>query len=162
MVGWHHQLDGHEFEQALGVGDGQGSLACCSPRGHKVRHYWASELNWTDTKREGGVTGCHRLPGAEQTPESMWQCFNLVGVHVGPVTMFLYTSKRTNVISCTTTFYLCTNDLQLFIFMWMKSVNGSKGQAWEAEPWERAIMCISGSRQHSFKLGYIVLRNIFH
>ena len=31
MVGWHHQLDGYEFEQALGVGDGQGSLACCSP-----------------------------------------------------------------------------------------------------------------------------------
>ena len=35
MVGWHHQLDGHEFEQAPGVGDGQGSLACCSPSGHK-------------------------------------------------------------------------------------------------------------------------------
>ena len=31
MVGWHYQLSGHEFEQALGVGDGQGSLACCSP-----------------------------------------------------------------------------------------------------------------------------------
>ena len=31
MVGWHHQLDGHESEQAPGVGDGQGSLACCSP-----------------------------------------------------------------------------------------------------------------------------------
>ena len=31
MVGWHHQFDEHEFEQALGVGDGQGSLACCSP-----------------------------------------------------------------------------------------------------------------------------------
>ena len=31
MVGWHHRLYGHEFEQALGVGDGQGSLACCSP-----------------------------------------------------------------------------------------------------------------------------------
>ena len=31
MVGWHHQLDGHEFEQALGVGNGQGSLECCSP-----------------------------------------------------------------------------------------------------------------------------------
>ena len=30
-VGWHHQLDGHEFEQAPGVGDGQGRLACCSP-----------------------------------------------------------------------------------------------------------------------------------
>ena len=31
MVGWHHQLNGHEFEQALGVGDGQGSLAHCIP-----------------------------------------------------------------------------------------------------------------------------------
>ena len=35
MVGWHHRLNGHEFEQAPGVGDGQGSLACCSPWGHK-------------------------------------------------------------------------------------------------------------------------------
>ena len=35
MVGWHHQLNGHESEQALGVGDGQGSLACCSPWGCK-------------------------------------------------------------------------------------------------------------------------------
>ena len=35
MVGWHRQLNGHEFEQALGVGDGQGSLVCCSPWGCK-------------------------------------------------------------------------------------------------------------------------------
>ena len=35
MVGWHHRLNGHESEQAPGVGDGQGSLACCSPLGHK-------------------------------------------------------------------------------------------------------------------------------
>ena len=35
MVGWHHQLDGHEFEQALVVGKGQGSLACCSTWDHK-------------------------------------------------------------------------------------------------------------------------------
>ena len=35
MVGWHNELNGHEFEQALGVGDGQGSLACCSPWGCK-------------------------------------------------------------------------------------------------------------------------------
>ena len=39
MVGWHHRLDGHKFEQALGVGDGQGSLVCYSPRGHRVRNY---------------------------------------------------------------------------------------------------------------------------
>ena len=35
MVGWHHWLDGHDFEQALGVGDGLGRLACCSPWGCK-------------------------------------------------------------------------------------------------------------------------------
>ena len=35
MVGWHHRLDEQEFEQALGVGDGQGSLVFCSPWGHK-------------------------------------------------------------------------------------------------------------------------------
>ena len=35
MVGRHHLLDGHEFEQALGVGDGQGGLVCCSPWGCK-------------------------------------------------------------------------------------------------------------------------------
>ena len=34
-VGWHHQLDGHVFEQALGIGDGQGSLVCCSTWAHK-------------------------------------------------------------------------------------------------------------------------------
>ena len=36
MFGWHHQLDVHEFEQALGVGDGQGNLVCCGPQGCKV------------------------------------------------------------------------------------------------------------------------------
>ena len=36
MVGWHHRLTGHEFEQAPGVSNGQGSLACCSPCGCKV------------------------------------------------------------------------------------------------------------------------------
>ena len=35
MVGWHHRFNGHEFEQALGDGEGQGSWACCSPWGHE-------------------------------------------------------------------------------------------------------------------------------
>ena len=35
MVGWHHRLNGHEFEQAPGDGDGQENLACCNPSGHK-------------------------------------------------------------------------------------------------------------------------------
>ena len=49
IVGWYHRLDRHEFEQALRVGDGQGSLACCSPRGRKEvdTTEW---LNWTEKK----------------------------------------------------------------------------------------------------------------
>ena len=46
-AGWHHQLDGHEFEQAPGVGDGQGSLEGCSPWGHKELDM-TEWLNWTD------------------------------------------------------------------------------------------------------------------
>ena len=38
MVGWHHQLNGHEFEQTPGDHDGQGSLACCSPWDRRVGH----------------------------------------------------------------------------------------------------------------------------
>ena len=45
LVGWHHWLDGHESEQAPGAGDGQGSLACCTPWGHRVGHDWATQLN---------------------------------------------------------------------------------------------------------------------
>ena len=46
MVGCHHQLNGHEFEQARGVGDGQGKLVCCSPWLQRDRRDWATELNW--------------------------------------------------------------------------------------------------------------------
>ena len=47
MVGWYHQCDGHEFERALGVGDGQGSLLCCSPWGHKESDT-TEWLHWTE------------------------------------------------------------------------------------------------------------------
>ena len=46
VVGWHHRLDGHGFEQAPGVGDGQGGLACCSPWGCKESEM-TKRLNWT-------------------------------------------------------------------------------------------------------------------
>ena len=43
MVGWHHWLNEHEFEQTPGDSEGQGSLACCSPWGHKVGHDLVTE-----------------------------------------------------------------------------------------------------------------------
>ena len=48
MVGWHHWLNGHEFQQASGVGDGQGGLECCCPWGHRVGKDWSTELNRTE------------------------------------------------------------------------------------------------------------------
>ena len=47
MVGWHHRLNGHEFEQVLGVGDRQGSLVCCSPWSCKESDM-TEQLNWTE------------------------------------------------------------------------------------------------------------------
>ena len=49
MVGWHHRRDGHEFEQAPEVGDGQGGLACCSPWGH-------NELDTTERPNSNNPT----------------------------------------------------------------------------------------------------------
>ena len=48
MVGWHHRFNGHEFEQTLGVGDGQGDLACCDSWGHKESDT-TEQLNWTES-----------------------------------------------------------------------------------------------------------------
>ena len=65
MVGCHHWLNGHEFEQALGVGDGQWSLACCNPLGPKELDTteWLNwtELNWTGLQHA-------RLPWQPPTP----------------------------------------------------------------------------------------------
>ena len=52
MVGWHHWLNGHEYEQAQGVGKGQGSLVCCSPWGRKESDM-TEWLNWTDSEFPG-------------------------------------------------------------------------------------------------------------
>ena len=64
MAGWHHWLDGHEFEWTPEVGDGQGGLVCCDSWGRRVRHDWANELNWTELMR---VFSLHLL----------WYCFTI-------------------------------------------------------------------------------------
>ena len=63
MVGWHHRLNGHEFEQALGVDDGQGSLACCSPWGCKESD---NELV-TEQQQQGRADGMSRKRNRTQT-----------------------------------------------------------------------------------------------
>ena len=65
IVGWHHCLNGHEFEWTLGVGDGQGGLACCNSWGHRVRHDCATKLNWTEGFPGSSVV--KNLPVMEET-----------------------------------------------------------------------------------------------
>ena len=72
MVGWHHWLNGHEFEQALGVGDGQGGLSCCRPFGHN----WATEQDWIKTV--GNTTQSRptillaNFPGSNRSIQRFW------------------------------------------------------------------------------------------
>ena len=60
MVGWRLRLNGHEFEQALGVGDGQGGLMCCSPWGHKesdTTEQLNSNSKFIDSTIDGHTSG---------------------------------------------------------------------------------------------------------
>ena len=60
MVGWCHRLDGHEFEQALGDGDGQGSLACCSPWGREESDM-TEQLNNKNKKNASGTKSRNKI-----------------------------------------------------------------------------------------------------
>ena len=73
MVGWRHWLNGHEFEQGLGVGDGQGSLACCSPWGLKESDI-TEQLNWSVLSLP------HRDAFPAHRPES--RCITCICVYV--------------------------------------------------------------------------------
>ena len=63
MGGWHHELNGHEFEKAPGDGEGQGRLMCCSPWDCRVRHDWATEQQPPTNSKL-----CHKLCPIETSP----------------------------------------------------------------------------------------------
>ena len=76
MVGWHHWHNGHEFEHAAGVGDGQGGLVCCSPCGWKeldMTESW-TELNWA-----WSFSGKFSVPGTEEPLKCSWD-YNISGI----------------------------------------------------------------------------------
>ena len=102
-VGWHPWPDGHEFEQALGVGDGHGSLACCRPRGHKDSH--TTELNWQDPDHLNDKTqllmGRHQFQPQGNLHKPQDQCQPLEGRHVKQEKLWFWGLRKT------------TNEIQL-------------------------------------------------
>ena len=85
MIGWHHQLDGHNFEKTPGDSEGQGSLVCCSPWGHKrVRHNSGTEQHYltVSMSQESG----YRLAWspAQDLPRLKSRCHPGLKSHLGP------------------------------------------------------------------------------
>ena len=92
MFGWYHWLHEHEYEQAPGVSDGQGSLACCSPRDHKESDT-TEWLNWTKcdvTESEAGQRCPQLPPGSRQVSFSTSLDMRNTGLTVGVFPMALF------------------------------------------------------------------------
>ena len=71
MVGWHHWLSGHEFKQTPRDSEGQGSLAFCSPRGHRVGHSWVAEKQNSFPVKSSS----HQYPNTAVHARLMWLSF---------------------------------------------------------------------------------------
>ena len=76
MVGQHHQLKGPEFEHALGVGDGQVSLACCSPWGCKELDI-TERLNWTKPQENDNVLKKLKCSSTDELIKKMWYIYTM-------------------------------------------------------------------------------------
>ena len=79
MAGWHHRRNGHEFEQTLGDGEGQGSLACCSPWGRRVGHdsalpcFWPLSVRTSCSSAWSSTTNYHSdAPGSRAWERMIW------------------------------------------------------------------------------------------
>ena len=80
MVGWHHRLNGHEFEQAPGDGEGQGSLACCSPWGHKESDMTEWLNSNQDSSKALSVRDCRLSPWPGGPQSHQPKCLLLITI----------------------------------------------------------------------------------
>ena len=85
IIGWHHWLDGREFEQAPRFGDGQGSLACCSPWVHN-KSDMTEQLNWTELRDKDGC--CIMIKGSTQEEDTV-----IINIYAPKISQMLKTMK---------------------------------------------------------------------
>ena len=82
MVGWHHQLNGHEFEQAPGDGEGQGSLACCSPSGRKELDSTEGQNNSNSPNQQRRTEKSHEHRDEAEKANACQTAFSKLGIEV--------------------------------------------------------------------------------
>ena len=104
MIGWHDRLDGHEFEQVLGVGDGQGSLACCSSWGCKELDM-TEWLNWTELITHSSSYNTWKVFSEEEAYYvsiiSVWEIKVLISfAYLIKINIFIYIYIKHMYISC--------------------------------------------------------------
>ena len=110
MVGWHHRLDGHEFEQTLGDSKGQGSLVCCSPRGCKESDMteWLNNSSNNETSKTARPFGFTSLssgvcvPGSGAAAHTAFSCrVSWASSHLWPFLSLSLSVATLTVLKCT-------------------------------------------------------------
>ena len=118
MVGWHHRLNGHEFEQTLGVGDGQGGLEGCSPWGRKESDTTERQLNWTEGHKCVGFSFLMRKSGgfwkAGVSPAPSWRV-SQEGPQLGRVAKTAATSRPPVALLSDPHLLPCEEEKQIFL-----------------------------------------------
>ena len=130
MVGWHHQLKGHEFKQALGDGEGQGSLVCCSPWGHKESDTTERRNNnLISVSMSRAITRMSKKWHVQMASISHWRKPGLLKlkVHHNPLEIFLVTAVLAGVI--------CISPIQTSLVL-----SNFSSTCWPSVclPWEKA------------------------
>ena len=116
MVGWHHQLGRHEFEQALGVGDEQGSLVCCSPLGHRVKLDWANETDWNDPSQGTGPRLISLLPLLSDYMQKQYIHFLQPWLYNNPSAIFqLIFSENSSTCKCNFDMFLREGEFHVLL-----------------------------------------------
>ena len=167
MVGWHHQLDGREFEQAVGGGDGQGGLACCSPWCCKESDM-TEPLNWTELK-ELEFVSCKVIVGLKYL-SVFWVCripsLLVVGLRICQTSSHFYWSLFlpgvTGLCKMTQRRELLLRDITVFFVVFNALWQSKKKNPGNGHYAGFAWLLLIVSYTISFSLGPLTSWRVFH
>ena len=135
MVGCYHQLDGHEFEQASGVDDAQGSLACCSPWSHKESDK-TERLDWTEQESTGWA----------KDGSWMFELINKAWNTIFIWNPFFFQFRQLNQLKFDySVFWLIVKVLSSFLFFLWKGAPAAPAGRWQRKCWHCHLLLSDGT-----------------